>query len=324
MTHVFAALSPTTIVAALESVGMAPAGEPFALNSYENRVLLFRDDDRCGWVAKFYRPERWSTAVIQEEHDYLLELAAAGVGVAAPLRLAGGQTLHHFGGFDFALFSQQPGQAPELEEPAHLFALGEVLGHLHGVADRRAFVHRPTLELASGAARASDEVLASGWLNADQRRAYERVAGHLVEKLEGYATPPADMIRCHGDCHLGNILGRDEVFTLVDFDDCLMAPAMQDIWMLLSINDPASWQARLSEIREGYEEHREFPGDELSLIEPLRSYRLMRYSAWLVARWQDPAFPAAFPWLAESGYVDSHIRELEQQRMWLDSSRWLG
>jgi Ser/Thr protein kinase RdoA (MazF antagonist) len=324
MPHAFSALAPATIVAAIESIGIYPAGEPFALNSYENRVLLFRDDERRGWVVKFYRPQRWTTAVIQEEHDYLHELYHAGVSVVAPLRLAAGQTLHHFNGFDFALFPQQAGQAPELDNPAHLFALGGVLGRLHTVASRQAFTHRRQLALAPDVAEASAKVLESGWLTGHQRRAYETVTTHLVDALADHATAPANMIRCHGDCHLGNILGRDEAFTLVDFDDCLMAPAIQDIWMLLAIDEPAAWHAQLSEISEGYEEERAFPHAELELIEPLRSYRLVRHSGWLAARWSDPAFPQAFPWVGESGYWDGHIRQLEQQRLQLQTPRWLA
>lgn len=324
MSHAFSALSPDTVVAAIESIGVYPAGEPFALNSYENRVLLFRDDEQRGWVVKFYRPARWSMAVIQEEHDYLYELSQAGVSVVAPLRLANGQTLHHFNGFAFALFPQQAGQAPELDNPEHLFVLGEMLGRLHSVASRQTFTHRRQMALAPDTAEASAEVLASGWLTRHQRRAYEAVTSRLVEALEGFSTAPESMIRCHGDCHLGNILGREATFTLVDFDDCLMAPAIQDIWMLLAIDEPAAWRAQLSEISEGYEEARAFPHAELELIEPLRSYRLVRHSAWLAQRWDDPAFPQAFPWLGESGYWDGHIRQLEQQRQQLQTPRWLA
>lgn len=322
MNHAFSALSPSAVMAAIESVGVYPAGEPFALNSYENRVLMFRDDDGKRWVVKFYRPERWTAAAIQEEHDYLLELHAAGVSVAAPVCLNGGNTLHRFDGFAFTLFPQRPGQAPELDNPAHLFALGGLLGRLHNVAGRRAFTHRPRLSPAPDTARASADVLASGWLGKQQRRAYEAVTSRLVKALESYAMPT--LTRCHGDCHLGNILGRDEAFTLVDFDDCLMAPAVHDIWMLLPTGEPDAWRAQLSEISEGYEEERAFPHEQLELIESLRSHRMVRHSAWLAARWEDPAFPRAFPWLGESGYWDEHIRQLEQQRVRLESTRWLA
>ncbi|MWJ26718.1 serine/threonine protein kinase [Halomonas sp. ZH2S] len=323
--HPFGELSPEYVMAAAESVGIWPEREPFALNSYENRVLLFRDEKGQGWVIKFYRPQRWSDACIQEEHDFLLELAAAGVSVAAPWKDEQGRTLHHFRTFRFALFAQKVGQAPELDNPAHLYALGELLGSLHQVSRRKRFQHRPVLDLDGQVIEAQQRVLASNWLGRHQRRAYETITNNLHNVLKNIAWPADQLIRCHGDCHLGNILGRGEDFTLVDFDDCLMGPAIQDIWMLLPIGNPAEWRAQLSEMAEGYEQAGEFPYDQLALIEPLRSLRLIRHSAWLVSRWSDPAFPAAFPWLADSGYWDQHIRQLEQQRLVLDRHQpWLA
>ncbi|WP_404377625.1 serine/threonine protein kinase [Vreelandella aquamarina] len=324
MSHPFSALSPDVVMSAVESVGIWPAGEPFALNSYENRVLMFRDDEGGRWVVKFYRPDRWSSEAIQEEHDFLGELQQASVPVSAPWRDAKGLSLHEYQQFRFAIFPQCLGQAPELDNPAHLFALGGVLGQLHEVAAKKAFQHRATLSLIGGVREAEACVAASAWLNKHQARAYHSVVERICRRFESIRIDKESMIRTHGDCHLGNILGRDEAFTLVDFDDCLMAPAIQDIWMLLPMENPQLWRAQLSEMVEGYEETRAFPHQQMSLIEPLRAYRLIRHAAWLVARWDDPAFPQAFPWLAESGYWDQHIRQLEQQLLQLDSPLWLA
>lgn len=178
--------------------------------------------------------------------------------------------------------------------------------------------------MASGIVDAQQRVLASQWMNSHQRRAYDRVIEKVLQQLIKHNVPASSMIRCHGDCHLGNVLGRDEQFTLVDFDDCTMAPAVQDIWMLLPTDDPQGWRSHLSEIAEGYEEARPFPTEQMALIESLRSYRLIRHSAWLVSRWEDPAFPRAFPWLADSGYWDQHIRQLGQQCLQLENPRWLA
>jgi Ser/Thr protein kinase RdoA (MazF antagonist) len=324
MSHPFSALSPDVVMSAVESLDIWPAGEPFALNSYENRVLMFRDDDAKNWIVKFYRPNRWSDLAIQEEHDFLQELISQEVPVVAPWRDNNGASLHHFKGFRFALFPHCPGQAPELDNPSHLFAMGELLGRLHKVSAKKSFQHRPRLEMASGIMDAQQRVLASKWMNRHQRRAYDHVIEKVQRHLVKHNVPDSSLIRCHGDCHLGNVLGRDENFTLVDFDDCIMAPAIQDIWMLLPTDDPQGWRSYLSEITEGYEESVSFPAEQMPLIEPLRSYRLIRHSAWLVSRWEDPAFPLAFPWLADSGYWDQHIRQLEQQCLQLDNPRWLA
>ncbi|MGO2241728.1 MAG: serine/threonine protein kinase [Halomonas sp.] len=324
MSHPFSSLSPDLVMSAAESLDIWPAGEPFALNSYENRVLMFRDEDGKNWIIKFYRPDRWSEAALQEEHDFLQELADNDVPIVAPWRNAQGQSLHQFKVFNFALFPHCPGQAPELDNPAHLFAMGEVLGRLHKISAKQVFQHRPRLEMASGILEAQQRVRTSERLNGHQRRAYENVITKVHQQLSKHSVPASSMIRCHGDCHLGNVLGRDEQFTLVDFDDCLMAPAIQDIWMMLPTDDPQCWGAHLNEITEGYEETLPFPTEQMSLIEPLRSYRLIRHTAWLVSRWNDPAFPRAFPWLADSGYWDQHIRQLEQQCLQLENPRWLA
>ncbi|MGJ7457575.1 serine/threonine protein kinase [Halomonas sp. RA08-2] len=323
--HPFASLSPARVVAAVESLGFWLPGEPFTLNSYENRVYLVHDEERRRWVVKFYRPERWSDARIQEEHDFLAELEAAKVAVAAPWRDAEGVSLHRAQGFRFSLFPCLPGQAPELENPAHLFALGGVIGAVHAVGKRGRFVHRGAMDLDEMVLEARERVLGSAWLGKRQRESYARVTDALHERLADHAWPAERAIRVHGDCHIGNILGRDEHFALVDFDDCLMAPAVQDLWMLITAERDEERHMQLSEVMEGYEEQREFDRSELSLMEPLRTLRLLRHSAWLVARWEDPAFPAAFPWLADEGYWDGQIRSLEQQRQVLEREpRWLG
>jgi Ser/Thr protein kinase RdoA (MazF antagonist) len=324
-THPFATLSPARVVAAIESLGFWLPGEPFALNSYENRVFQLHDDEGRRWVAKFYRPGRWSDAQIQEEHDFLSELDAAGVMVAAAWRDEAGCSLHHAEGFRFALFPQLPGQAPELEKPSHLFALGELVGAVHEVGERAEFQHRARLDLDAMVREAQARVLTAPWLERRQRQAYERITDALYGELQAYAWAPAQAIRVQGDCHIGNLLGRDDSFALVDFDDCLMAPAIQDLWMFLTAEHEAEWHMQLSEVLEGYEQHRQFDRRELKLIEPLRTLRLMRHSAWLVARWEDPAFPPAFPWVKDVGYWEAHIRQLEQQRLVLGQTPlWLA
>lgn len=323
--HPFSQLSPARVVAAVEALGFWLPGEPFTLNSYENRVFLVHDEERRRWVVKFYRPERWTDAQIREEHDFLAELAAAGVAVAPPWRDETGESLHREEAFRFTLFPHLPGQAPELENPSHLFALGELIGSVHAVGEQGRFTHRRSLDLDGMVTEARERVLASRWLDRHQRRAYERITASLHRQLAVHAWNADQAIRVQGDCHIGNMLGRDDHFALVDFDDCLMAPAIQDLWMLFTAQEEGERQMQLSEVTEGYEQHRDFDRRELSLVEPLRTLRLMRHSAWLVDRWQDPAFPLAFPWLADAGYWDGHLRMLEQQRQALEvEPRWLA
>jgi Ser/Thr protein kinase RdoA (MazF antagonist) len=76
--------------------------------------------------------------------------------------------------------------------------------------------------------------------------------------------------------------------------------------------------AQLSELLEGYNEFRDFPLREIGLIEPLRTLRLMHFAAWLGRRWEDPAFPLAFPWFGQPRFWADHILELREQLAALD------
>jgi len=127
-------------------------------------------------------------------------------------------------------------------------------------------------------------------------------------------------LRLHGDCHPGNILWTplDVPATagpgphFVDLDDARTGPAVQDLWMLLS-GDRQQRSRQLGALLDGYEQFREFDRRELALIEPLRTLRLIHYSAWLARRWQDPAFPINFPWFGSSDYWQGQVQMLEEQ-----------
>lgn len=324
MTHAYQGLSPDLVIAAIESLGLQVRVEPFALNSYENRVFQFQDDDLKGWIIKFYRPYRWSDASIREEHAFIDTLASSGVAAAPARRDRKGESLHYVGAFRFAIFPRLGGQAPELDNPGHLFALGQLVGRLHRVGSQGHFTHRPRLDVHAGIASARRRVIDHATLSRQQVRAYLGLCDSIDQALAKGRIADLAQIRCHGDCHLGNLLGRDSDFALVDLDDCQMAPAIQDLWMLLPMENGPEWQAQLSELREGYEEEFNFPDDQLSSIEGLRAYRLIRHAAWIAERWDDPAFPRAFPWFGDEGYWDSHLRQLEQQKVRIEKPLWIA
>ena len=119
-------------------------------------------------------------------------------------------------------------------------------------------------------------------------------------------------LRCHADCHIGNILWRDDTAHFVDFDDSRMAPAIQDLWMFLS-GEESHQRQQLLDLLEGYEQFCGFDYQQLKLIETLRTLRIIHHAAWLAKRWQDPAFPIAFPWFNTQRYWESHILELREQ-----------
>ena len=317
--HPYAALSPDTVLDAVEAAGFRPDGHLLALNSYENRVYQVGLDDGAPLVAKFYRPARWSDEVIREEHDFAAALAEAEIPVVAPLRDAGGESLFRHAGFRFALFPRRGGRTPDLDDPDHLEWLGRYLGRIHQLGAAKDFAHRPRLDVDGYAGSAARLLLAGGWLPLELAGRYRGVTEALLEACR-HAIGGAERIRwirLHGDCHPGNILWTDAGPHFVDLDDCRMGPAIQDLWMLLSGNrDERALQ--LAFLREGYETFHALDPRELPLIEPLRALRMIHYAGWLARRWDDPAFPLAFPWFGTPQYWQDHVASLEVQLAALD------
>lgn len=308
----FDALSPDRVIAAVESVGLPCDGRVLALGSYENRVYQVGREDAEPVVAKFYRPDRWSSAQILEEHAFTLELAAAEIPAVAPL-VIGGRSLHEHADYRFAVFPRRGGHWPELESSDDRQWMGRFLGRLHAVGRVATFVHRHRLEVQAFGVEARATILAGAFMPAYVRGRYADATSGLIEAISGALTAVAPRsLRIHGDCHRGNVLWTAAGPHFVDLDDCLTGPAAQDLWMLLS-GSRAEMTVQVRDLLEGYEQFTEFDRSELALIEPLRALRMIHYSAWLARRWRDPAFPRAFPWFAESRYWENHVVELQEQ-----------
>ena len=316
--HPYETLSPDLVLDAVESSGYLSDMRILALNSYENRVYQVGMEEGPPLIAKFYRPERWSDAQIQEEHDFTRDLLDLEVSVVPPLPDVEGHTLREYQGFRFALYPRQGGHAPNLDDFDQLLTLGRVLGRIHALGEARPFAHRPTLDVQSFAVDSYEFLLSESFIPESLRPSYETLGADLIRRLERiFADAEYTPIRLHGDCHPGNILWRDDAPHFVDFDDARNGPAVQDLWMLLS-GEREQQTAQLSEIVEGYQEFCDFNFAELNLIEALRSLRIMNYSAWLARRWQDPAFPKSFPWFNTERYWGEHILELREQLAALD------
>lgn len=316
--HPFQTLTPAFVMDAVESQGFRCDCRVFALNSYENRVCQVGIEDEAPLVAKFYRPGRWSDAQILEEHAFCFELAEHELPVVAPLRNPRGESLFAFEGFRFALYPRQGGHAPEFDNLDNLLILGRTLGRMHAIGALRPFAHRPRLD-STEFGRASVELLRENFVPADFMASYEAVTDRLLDGIERalQSAGAVRLIRTHGDCHPGNILWRNNAPHFVDFDDARTAPAVQDLWMMLSGERPRRL-AQLAELAEGYSEFADFDPRELRLIEPLRALRILHHSAWLARRWADPLFPATFPWFNTPRYWNEQINELREQLAALD------
>ena len=345
--HAFETLTPDVVLDALASVGLYGDGRLTALSSYENRVYqvhleqgLARDAAApSSVVVKFYRPERWTNDQIQEEHDFSFELMRAEIPVVGPLVLKG-QNLHHYAGFAFSVSSQRGGRPPELDDFEVLEWIGRFLARIHTVGAAKPFVHRPALDVQSFGIESMEWLLSHDMVPLDVQAAWQKTCQNAIDLIANQAiNMPAigkkesknsskndsnnemnsniAIIRLHGDCHPGNILWTPTEAPkggphFVDLDDARSGPAVQDLWMLLS-GDRRQRTTQLSALIDGYEQFRPFDRRELALIEPLRTLRLIHYSAWLARRWHDPTFPINFPWFGTSDYWKSQIHTLEEQ-----------
>lgn len=318
-TLAFRTLDPHQILDAVDSAGWLTDGRVSALSSYENRVYSIGLTDDSSIVAKFYRPGRWSDETILEEHTFCDALIDRDLPVVGPLKDPNGQTLHRHGPFRFSLYPRAGGRPPQLDNAEHLAVIGRTLGRLHLVSDTLQFHHRPYLDVNRLGEDSADYLLDSDLMPAAQASVYESVIDDLL--CEVHAQMDASNYReicLHGDFHPGNILwGIDHTPHLLDFDDAMTGPAMQDLWMFIS-GDRQYAQARLGDLLDGYNEFRTFDEAEIALIEPLRTLRIIHYAAWIARRWLDPAFVQAFPFFAEPRFWDEHIQSLREQRAALD------
>lgn len=311
--HPFSRLTPDFVMDAVESVGYRCDARILVLNSYENRVYQIGIEDSDPVIGKFYRPNRWSSEEILEEHEFTQELMDEEISVVAPLMLQGDTTLVSYDQFRFALYPRRGGRAPELDDLNCLEILGRFIGRIHSVGARKKFIHRRAISLEEYGIETRKFLLEYNFIPADLLPAYESVSEGLLKDLQQVLEAfPYNSIRLHGDCHMGNVLWRDDIPHFVDFDDARSGPAIQDLWMMLS-GDTAAQSIQMSTILEGYQDFSDFDYTELRLIEPLRTLRMMYHAAWLARRWDDPAFPQAFPFFNTERYWSEHILELREQ-----------
>lgn len=311
--HPFEQLTPDFIMDAVESLDYRCDCRILTLNSYENRVYQVGIEDHEPLIAKFYRPERWSDGQILEEHDFMLALTEQELPVVAPLANASGETLYRYRDFRFSLSPCKGGHAPELDNLDHLLVLGRLLGRIHSVGAIRPFIERPALR-SQNFGHDCAAYIAENFIPPEYSESYQSLTADLLQQVDAcYARVGATTnIRVHGDCHSGNMLWRDGAPHFVDFDDSRMAPAIQDLWMLLS-GSAEQQRIQFDKILTGYHQFYDFNLAELQLIEPLRTLRMIHYSAWLASRWEDPAFKKAFPWFNTLQYWGEHILELREQ-----------
>lgn len=311
-THPFETLTPNHVINAVERLGILSDACMLALSSYENRVYRVSVENSEPIVIKFYRPNRWNKSQIQEELDYLTELQNESLPVAAPVCI-NNQSLFSDEYFHYAIFTLKRGRAPDFSIDKTLHRIGRQLAQFHNLASQNSFTHRQVLAIKEDIEKSMQNLLHSSLMPDDYKPLYESLYNEIPEQvancLEGICYNP---IRVHGDLHQGNLIDDEHSIFMLDFDDCKTGPAMQDIWMLLH-GSMDEQKHQLQVIKAGYEELAHFPMDQLVLIEPLRTLRIVQHVAWINQRWDDPAFPIAFPWFESHRFWSEHLMQLREQ-----------
>lgn len=306
----FSDLTPDRILDAIESIGVYPTSGLLALNSYENRVYQFVAEDSKRYVVKFYRPERWRTEQIQEEHDFSFELLEGEVPVVAPIK-RDNTSLFDYQGYRFALFPSVGGRTFEADNYDHLEVLGRFIGRLHNVSKTKPFAVRPTISCQEFLHDATRSLVDSNLITPSLETPFMTVLEQVIALTEK-KYQPNNVIRLHGDCHIGNILWTGNELTFVDLDDARQGPAVQDLWMMLS-GDENEQRMQMDTLLCAYDEFSSFDLKELHLIEPLRALRMINYMGWLAKRWKDLAFQRNFSWFASDKYWEQQILSLKEQ-----------
>ncbi len=309
----FSALSPDLIIDGLESAGFTVDSGLLPLNSYENRVYQFHDENLVKYVTKFYRPQRWQLKQIHEEHEFSFELEEQELPIVAPLKI-NGKSLFEYQGYHFAVFPCRGGRIFEVDNLEQLEWMGRFIARIHAVSSQNNFQQRPSFNTDELLLQARESIITSNYVPKSLTTPFFTILDQVIAVATEQYLPAqhSKQIRLHGDCHAGNILWRDEGPHFVDLDDCRTGPAIQDLWMMLS-GDRQQQLLQLDTLLMGYEEFFTFENDQLILIESLRTMRLVNYMAWLCKRWQDPAFPQNFPWFNTEKYWEQQILMLKEQ-----------
>jgi len=306
-------LLPDTMLHAVEeALGMEMTGLATPLPSYINRVYEVQSVSGERFIPKFYRPGRWSRQALQEEHDFVLECAAAEIPVIAPLALADGQTLHAAEGIFFTIFPKKYGRPLEINSDADWLRVGSLLGRVHTVGAQQQAPARTRLHPASSTAEHIAHLIDNRYITPDHRQPFKDITSRILDCLDGLFDD-LEFIRIHGDCHCGNLLDRPgEGLMMIDFDDMMVGPPVQDLWLLLP-DHAASCRRELNLLLTGYNQFRDFEDHTLRLIEPLRAMRIIYFLAWCSRQINDFRFRAMYPQWGTAAFWQREINDLAHQ-----------
>lgn len=318
VTETFHSLLPDDILNAVEDLNLKTTGRVIQLNSMENRVYeveisheIEPENPSDNFVIiKFYRPGRWTKEQIQEEHDFLFDLVENEIHAIAPLKF-NDQSISEYKNLFYTLFPKKAGRAVDEWNDELINVMGRTIARVHNIGAQRKCEHRLNLDIETFGEKNLEYILKSNYLSSKYRNHYETLAKNIFLM----AKPLFNEIsyqRVHGDCHHGNVLQREGVPFLIDFDDMTNAPRVQDIWMIAPGRDEYSIELR-NKLIDSYCEMTDFNFRELKLIETLRALRMIHFSSWIAHRFEDESFKRVFTNFGTNQYWEKEIYDLKEQ-----------
>lgn len=311
MNTLFFDLTPEVIIKAVERLGYELTGHCMALNSYENRVYDLKLKNDTHIVTKFYRPGRWTLEQIQEEHSFIFELQKDEIPVCAPVIFPDNESVHETEGIYYAVWPRTGGRSIDEFSDQQLQILGHLIARMHNTAAAKKTQYRRSLTGDTYGRKPLQFLLEKGFLPEHCKARYANAVNEIAD-IYDKLSKDIPSHRIHGDCHQGNLLNGEQGMYFLDFDDFLVGPAVQDIWMLVPVTDREGLRQR-EVLLDAYRQFRDFDSAWLRLVEPLRALRYIHYAAWIARRWEDPSFPKIFPHFGSDAYWEDETADLEKQ-----------
>jgi len=314
----FEHLVPDTMLNLVEqSTGLKMTGLATPLPSYINRVYEIQTTDGDRLIAKFYRPGRWSREALQDEHDFVADCAAEEIPVIAPMKLNGDKTLHEAEGIYFTIFPKRFGRQLEINTDEDWLRVGRLLGRVHMVGARRTAAARTDLHPKRSTAEHIRHLIDNKFVTPRHAAEFSEITSSILDAISSLFDD-AEFIRIHGDCHCGNLLDRPgEGIMIIDFDDMMIGPPIQDLWLLLpDVADKC--RRELDLLIRGYEQFREFDDRTIRLVEPRRAMRIIYYLAWCSRQVNDFKFRTNHPEWGTDAFWQREVSDLHRQLQTID------
>ncbi len=309
----FDTLSPDRVIDAVEAaIGQRMTGFTSPLPSYINRVYELQSMAGERLITKFYRPDRWDIAALHEEHEFMQDCAAEEIPVVLPMVLQNGTTIDEADNIFFSVYPKRLGREFEIIQDDDWKRIGTLIARIHNVGQAKEALNRVHLHPEVSAANDVSRLIDGGFIPPHQLPEFISICERILD-IANRLFEDTERIRIHGDCHSGNVIYRPEDgIRLIDFDDMMTGPPVQDLWFLLP-EYVDKCQKEIELMIEGYELFRAFDRKTILLIEPLRAMRIIYFLAWCSQQVDDYQFRKNFPDWGSDAFWQIEINGLNNQ-----------